>query len=68
MGARSACERAARQAGARAWAAATRGGAWQAQAGARGAAGWAAWACSWARLGVLVHLTQFLAWFNSVFS
>ena len=28
----------------------------------------AAWACSWARLGVLVHLTQFLAWFDSVFS
>ena len=23
---------------------------------------------SWARLGVLVHLTQFLAWFDSVFS
>ena len=22
---------------------------------------------SWARLGVLVHLTQFLAWFDSVF-
>ena len=23
---------------------------------------------SWVRLGVLVHLTQFLAWFDSVFS
>ena len=23
---------------------------------------------SWARLGVLVHLTQFLAWFDLVFS
>ena len=23
---------------------------------------------NWARLGVLVHLTQFLAWFDSVFS
>ena len=40
------------------------GGARQAQAGAPGAA---AWACSWARLGVLVHLTQFLAWFDSIF-
>ena len=28
----------------------------------------AAWACSWAKLGVLVHLTQFLVWFDSVFS
>ena len=43
-------------------------GARQAHAGVNGAAGWAAWACSWARLGVLVHLTQFLSWFDSVFS
>ena len=28
----------------------------------------AAWACSWARLGVLVHLTQFLGRFDSVVS
>ena len=45
MGAQSASGRAAGRAGARAWAAATseeRGGARQAQAGARGAAGWAA--------------------------
>ena len=38
--------------------------------GARG--GWLGGLCasgvrSWARLGVLVHLTQFLAWFDSVF-
>ena len=41
----------------------------QAQAGARGAAGLCASSVrSWARLGILVHLTQFLAWFDSVFS
>ena len=38
--------------------------------GARG--GWLGSLCapgvrSWARLGVLLHLTQFLAWFDSVF-
>ena len=44
----------------------------QCAAGARQARGLgglgAAWACSWARLGVLVHLTQFLARFDSVVS
>ena len=50
---------------ARGWAHGARGAR---PAGSTGAqpvrAGWA----SWARLGVLVHLTQFLAWFDSVFS
>ena len=49
--------------------AAGRGSARQDAAGARGLGSLgAAWACSWARLGVLVHLTQFLARFDSVVS
>ena len=60
-GARSAGGRAAGRAGARAWAAATRGGV--RGRGVRG--GWlgglgAAWACSWARLGVWCTILSFL--------
>ena len=74
-GARSSGGRAAGQAGSRAWAAATRGelGGRAAGAGRGARGGWLSGLCasgvrSWARLGVLVHLTQFLAWFDSVFS
>ena len=54
-------------AGAWAWATATRGERGGARGGRLGGL-CASGVCSWARLGVLVHLTQFLAWFDSVFS